>query len=160
RAATAPREQPVAAASADPLGGLAPAQRAEAERLRDAHGVAAETARVLATDAELRALLDQGIAAGAPGRALANWLANDVVREREALRVGGTASLAIEGAALAELLALVEGGTLSTAGGREALAELLRTGESPRRIVERRGLAQLSDEGALAALVTQVVERE
>jgi len=170
-AAQTRRARSVAAAAepatvTDSLAALPSAQRAEVERLRDAHGIAVEAARVLAGDAGLRLLLEQGIAAGAPARALANWLANDVLREREAIRAsagateGAPAALPFDGAALAELLALVEAGTVSTAGGREALAELVRTGEAPRRIVERRGLAQVSDEGALQGLVTQVVERE
>jgi glutaminyl-tRNA synthetase len=145
-----------APASTDPLAGLQPLQREETVRLRDAHGISVEAARVLAGDAALLTLLAEGLAAGAPSRALANWLANDVVREREA---AGVAVLPFDGAALAELVRLVEAGTLSTGGGREVLAELVRQGGSPPEIVGRLRLAQVSDEGALAAAVDGVMAR-
>jgi aspartyl-tRNA(Asn)/glutamyl-tRNA(Gln) amidotransferase subunit B len=36
---------------------------------------------------------------------------------------------------------------------------MIRTGEAPQRIVERKRLAQVSDEGALAAVVDAVIAR-
>ncbi|MBV9774874.1 MAG: glutamine--tRNA ligase, partial [Gemmatimonadetes bacterium] len=54
-------------------------------------------------------------------------------------------------------VALVDDGTISTAAGRTVVAELTRDGGDPREIVERRGLRQVSDEGALAPVVEQVV---
>ena len=46
---------------------------------------------------------------------------------------------------------------VSSTAARDVLAELIRTGEAPHRIVERKGLAQVSDEGALQAVVDAVI---
>ena len=39
------------------------------------------------------------------------------------------------------------------------LAELIRTGEAPEKIVERKGLSQVSDSAALEAVVDAVIAR-
>jgi aspartyl-tRNA(Asn)/glutamyl-tRNA(Gln) amidotransferase subunit B len=58
---------------------------------------------------------------------------------------------------LAELVALVADGTLSRTQAKDVLAEALRDGKRPRAIVADRGLAQVSDEGALGAVVDDVL---
>jgi aspartyl-tRNA(Asn)/glutamyl-tRNA(Gln) amidotransferase subunit B len=58
---------------------------------------------------------------------------------------------------LAALLTLVDGGTLSGPSAKEVLEEMLRTGRPPNAIVQERGLAQISDEAMLAAVVQEVI---
>ncbi len=54
---------------------------------------------------------------------------------------------------------LQDAGTISSTAAREVLSELIRTGEAPEKIVERKGLAQVSDESALEAVVEAVIAR-
>jgi aspartyl-tRNA(Asn)/glutamyl-tRNA(Gln) amidotransferase subunit B len=58
---------------------------------------------------------------------------------------------------LAELVGLVAAGTISRNQAKDVLAESLREMKWPREIVETRGLAQVSDESALAAVVDEVL---
>ena len=58
---------------------------------------------------------------------------------------------------LAELVDLVADGTLSRNQAKDVLAECLREPKRPKQVVEERGLAQVSDEGALAAVVDAVL---
>jgi glutaminyl-tRNA synthetase len=145
--------------------GSAPAIRTEAAdtpelaELRDRHGIAVEASRVLAARAPLRRLFDEGVAAGAAARPLANWIANELQRELETASVDA-ASAPFGGAELADLLALVEDGTLSATAAKTVLAELVRAGGRPRAIVAAHGLAQVSDAGALGEAVARVVARE
>jgi len=60
-------------------------------------------------------------------------------------------------ARLSELVRLVEDGTISGKIGKEVFADVYQTGESPRAIVERKGLQQISDEPALWEIVDRVV---
>lgn len=60
--------------------------------------------------------------------------------------------------ALAELIDLVETGAINLNTGKRVLSEMLKSGESARAIVERQGLAQISDADALEALVTKVLD--
>ena len=59
--------------------------------------------------------------------------------------------------ALAELIGLVRDGTLSRGLAKDVLAEGLRDGKRPRAVVDDRGLAQVSDEGELRALIDSVL---
>jgi aspartyl-tRNA(Asn)/glutamyl-tRNA(Gln) amidotransferase subunit B len=58
---------------------------------------------------------------------------------------------------LAELVDLVAAGTLSRNQARDVLGECLREPKRPKQVVEERGLAQVSDSGALAAVVDDVL---
>jgi aspartyl-tRNA(Asn)/glutamyl-tRNA(Gln) amidotransferase subunit B len=60
-------------------------------------------------------------------------------------------------ARLAELLRLIDDGTISGKIAKDVFAKMFRSGEGPRAIVEREGLTQVADEGALAAVVAQVI---
>jgi len=54
---------------------------------------------------------------------------------------------------------LQDSGVVSSTAAKEVLAELIRTGEAPQKIVERKGLGQVSDAGALEAVVDAVIAR-
>ena len=58
---------------------------------------------------------------------------------------------------LAELVGLVADGTISRQQAKDVLAESMREDKWPRDIVEARGIAQVSDEGELAAVVDRVL---
>ena len=52
---------------------------------------------------------------------------------------------------------LVDSGAISNAAGKQVFAELVAHGGEPAAIVERLGLAQVSDEGAIAAAADEVL---
>jgi aspartyl-tRNA(Asn)/glutamyl-tRNA(Gln) amidotransferase subunit B len=58
---------------------------------------------------------------------------------------------------LGELVGLVRAGTISRNQAKDVLDESLREEKWPKAIVEARGLAQVSDEGELGALVDEVL---
>jgi glutaminyl-tRNA synthetase len=118
-------------------------------------GISPEQADVLTRDSAIATFFDQALLASARAVAVAKWLVNEVPREaREQAD-----SLPVSGRAIGELVELVESDQLSGSGAREVLAELLEKGGDPAEIVERRGLRQLSDEGALRGVVAEVLER-
>jgi aspartyl-tRNA(Asn)/glutamyl-tRNA(Gln) amidotransferase subunit B len=113
-------------------------------------------------------------------KALANWILNNLRARLAAPATAGapdtpapdaspetTARPADSAAALAalkfppehllELVALVEEGTLSSSAAQRVFYEMFDTGQAPRAIVERLGLAQVSDTAALEALCDQVL---
>jgi aspartyl-tRNA(Asn)/glutamyl-tRNA(Gln) amidotransferase subunit B len=58
---------------------------------------------------------------------------------------------------LGELVSLIERGTISGTTAKDVFEKMWGSGEAPAVIVEREGLAQVSDEGALQATVAEVV---
>lgn len=129
---------------------------AHRERLVREWGIAAHDARVLVDDRELVAYAEAAVAAGAPGRDVANWCTGEILGHLN--ETGGSAStLVLAPDGLAELIELVTDGSLSRKLAKEVLAECLREPRRPRQVVEERGLAQVSDEAELAAVVERVL---
>jgi aspartyl-tRNA(Asn)/glutamyl-tRNA(Gln) amidotransferase subunit B len=133
---------------------------AKIARYRDGYGLPAYDAAVLAEDRAVAEWFDAAVTAGkAVGedpKTIANWVINELFRlmnedrqEIEQVRVTPTA--------LVELIALVRKQTINNNTAKEVLAEMFASGRSATPIVEERGLAQISDEEALAALVAQLL---
>src|SRR5436190_10292412 len=139
-----------------------PGQRRE--RYEAEFGLPEVTARQLAFDAELGSFFEQAVAAGdgAEPKVIANWLTGELVaRLREAGdgEVDPAASKVSPGA-LATLAGMVEAKQVTTGAARQVLATLVAQGGDPAEIVEREGLAQLSDTGELEAVVERAIEAE
>ena len=137
----------------DPLAGLAPADRAVAERWIEG-GVDPAHAGLIAAEPALAGLLADAVGAGASLAAAAPWVAQET---RGELRRRGQLPPQMTGGALAELLALLADGTLHAGGAREAWAAVAAGEGNPHAIVERRGLARLDDEAALLAAARAAV---
>ena len=129
-------------------------------RLMESWGISDVDAGVLVATAGLADYAEAAVAAGAPasGRDVTNWVTGDLLAF---LKESGAApsSLTLSPAGLAELVKLVADGTLSRPLAKEVLGAALagESGGSPAAIVAERGLAQVSDEGALAAAVQAVL---
>ncbi|HEV2208775.1 MAG TPA: Asp-tRNA(Asn)/Glu-tRNA(Gln) amidotransferase subunit GatB [Verrucomicrobiae bacterium] len=89
-------------------------------------------------------------------KALANWLINNL---RAKLAESGLSlpELKFKPAAWVELIELVDSGKISTKIAQEVFVEMFNTGEAPRAIVEKRGLAQVSDTAALEGFCDQAI---
>ena len=119
-------------------------------------GVGEDDARTLLGTAGLAEWAEAAVAAGADPRAVVNWATGEVLAHLNETG-GGVGELRLTPAGLAELVGLVDDGTLSRNLARDVLQTVLAEGGSPRALVEERGLAQVSDEGELAALVDSVL---
>jgi aspartyl-tRNA(Asn)/glutamyl-tRNA(Gln) amidotransferase subunit B len=135
---------------------------ARKSRLMDAWGISDTDAGVLVGTPGLADYAEAAVsAAGANGRGrdVTNWVTGDLLAH---LKETGTApsALPLSPAGMAELVKLVGDGTLSRPLAKEVLtAALAGEGDgSPAAIVAARGLAQVSDEGALAAAVQAVLD--
>jgi aspartyl-tRNA(Asn)/glutamyl-tRNA(Gln) amidotransferase subunit B len=85
-------------------------------------------------------------------KAASNWVMTEVLRKvKDDDRP--LAASAVAPARLAELVKLVDGGT----SAKVVFERMWTSGEDARRIVEREGLAQVSDEGAIEAAIAEVV---
>jgi aspartyl-tRNA(Asn)/glutamyl-tRNA(Gln) amidotransferase subunit B len=91
-----------------------------------------------------------------------NWLMGDVSRllNEAGLQVSAirARSFNLPPVSLAEIVALVFEGTISGKMAKDILEESFACGKSPKSIVAEKGLSQISDAGALEAVVAQVLE--
>ncbi len=119
-------------------------------------GIAEQDARVLVDNPLLADFADAAVAVGAPGKDVANWCTGEILGYlNESGLSPEVLPLAADG--LAELVGLVQDGTLSRSLAKDVLDECLREPKRPKQVVEERGLAQVSDEGELAAVLDDVL---
>jgi glutaminyl-tRNA synthetase len=118
------------------------------------HGITDDDADLLTGDRATGDLFLAAVAAGGPAPAVARWIVNELPPALGDRELAGTA---LTGAGLGALVAAVDGGQITGAAGKEVLAELVERGGDPAAIIADRGLAQLIDEGAVAAVVDQVL---
>jgi aspartyl-tRNA(Asn)/glutamyl-tRNA(Gln) amidotransferase subunit B len=108
-------------------------------------------------------------------KAVANWVinnlraklteANDKLAaeqsglglEREDMNLLTLADLKFKPEALVELTTLVEGKTISSSAAQQVFAEMFETGKAPNVIVQEKGLAQVSDTGAIEKFCDEVI---
>ncbi|HEY6550604.1 MAG TPA: Asp-tRNA(Asn)/Glu-tRNA(Gln) amidotransferase subunit GatB [Solirubrobacterales bacterium] len=142
-------------------GSLPELPAARIERYRKQMGLAEDTAALLAADPETAAYFEQAAkqADELEPRVVANWVTGELAA---ALRQdGGEVSAAeskVEPAALAALVILVQEQKISHSSGKAVLATLVAEGGDPTAIVEREGLAQISDSDELEAIVAAAVD--
>ena len=119
-------------------------------------GLAPRDAEQLAEDGAVAAYFEQVVAAGADPRTAANWVTGEIFR---LLNEGGgdVEALKVRPPQLAELIALAAAGTVSGPAAREVFGVMAESGGSPARIVEERGLQQVSDTGELESQVDDVI---
>ena len=60
---------------------------------------------------------------------------------------------------LVDMICLIEKGTISGAAGKKVLTALFETDETAEQIVDRMGLKQVSDEGAILSIVQEVLAK-
>jgi aspartyl-tRNA(Asn)/glutamyl-tRNA(Gln) amidotransferase subunit B len=124
------------------------------------HGLSADDARTLVSDRALAEYFDATVKVHPgerSGRTIANWLLTELLGALNA-ETKDISESPMSPALLSELIRLVEDGTISGKIGKEIFEDCYKTGESPRAIVERKGVQQISDEAALWEIVDRVVK--
>jgi aspartyl-tRNA(Asn)/glutamyl-tRNA(Gln) amidotransferase subunit B len=133
-------------------------------RLAEATGLPAKEVGWLVRDPEVLAYFEAVLGgAGAPAggprrdpRVVAGWVMGEL--QRDLREFGHTmASNPVGPERLGQLLDLLTAGGVSATAAKDVLAEMFTSEASPATVVDRKGLAQISDTGELEAVVQRVV---
>jgi len=118
-------------------------------------GLSAYDAGVLVAERETAAFFEAA-AEGRDAKHAANWVTGELfgALNRSGLEL---AEAPVDAAKLGGLLDLVADGTISGRIAKEVFEAMWETGRSAADIVEQKGLKQISDEGAIAAIVNRLV---
>ena len=113
-------------------------------------------AGVLADDLDLASYFEKAARGVSHAKTVANWILNDL---QSALSAAGLtiSDCPVTPAGLNELLDLIAAGEISAKQGREVLTEMVASAKSAIAIVQKKGVAQLSDAGALEAICAEVI---
>jgi aspartyl-tRNA(Asn)/glutamyl-tRNA(Gln) amidotransferase subunit B len=127
-------------------------------RFMETWGLPAHDAIVLTSDLDLADFFEAAVTIGGSERAkaISNMMLNDLAAHLNASGIGVVESRVVP-AMIDELVALVEDGTISGKQAKDVFAEMADTGDSPGAIVELRGLKQVSDTGAIEAVVDMIM---
>jgi glutaminyl-tRNA synthetase len=87
-------------------------------------------------------------------KAIANWVANEVLRELKGRTLDHLPFTAVQ---LAELVKLVDQQAITTSGAKSVFAAMLADGGAPGDVVRQLGLDQTLSAGELRAVVDQVL---
>ena len=131
-------------------------------RLVEAWSLSEQDAKVLLGSPGLADYAEAAVAAlpsdgsGGSARDVVNWANGEI---SAFLNESGLspAGLALGPDGVAELVGLVASGTISRNQAKEVLGAALRNGQRPGEIVGERGLAQVSDAGALGAVIDEML---
>ena len=90
-------------------------------------------------------------------KAVNNWIISDISRilnesEMDPIEIPFDANQ------LAKLVMLIDKGTISSSIGKKVLVELFENPRDPVQIIDEKGWLQISDEGAIKAVVQKVIE--
>jgi aspartyl-tRNA(Asn)/glutamyl-tRNA(Gln) amidotransferase subunit B len=123
-------------------------------------GLAHDVAHTLATDPRTAGYFENVVeaAGGIEPRVLANWVTGELSAAlRQAEVEGGPADSRVSPPALAALVQMVQEKKISHGSAKTVLAAMVTEGGHPAGIVEREGLAQMSDSGELESIVEKAM---
>ena len=127
------------------------------ERYLNEYGLSQKDANTLTASKHLSNIFEKASSICGDTKSVANWLLSDVSRilnenEFEPEQIPFTSE------ALAELVTLINKGTISNAIAKKVLEEMFSTPEKmPSKIIEEKGLVQISDEGEIKEVVLKVL---
>lgn len=122
------------------------------ERLMTQYALPAYHAGVIASERPLVGYLEAVVREGADAKTVADWILESVIGAW-----GDSGVFPVDAARLARLIALVRAGTVSRQAAKQLFQEMRGSADEPAALADRLGLVQVSDEGALAGWVDEVL---
>ncbi|WP_027469863.1 Asp-tRNA(Asn)/Glu-tRNA(Gln) amidotransferase subunit GatB [Deefgea rivuli] len=125
-------------------------------RFIEQYGISAYDARMLTTSKILAAYFEATVAAGADAKLAANWIMGDIsaTLNREEKTI---ADCPVSSDALGALIARISDNTINNKTAKDVLKKMWESGDTADVIIERDGLKQESDTGAIEAIVDTVL---
>ncbi len=128
------------------------------ERFMKDYGLPRYDVEILVSDKELSRYFEETIRLFPEPKTVSNWIMTELLREFKDGNISPKDS-PLPPSILAELLSLIKDETISIKIGKEIFPELYKSGISPKRLVEQKGLLQISDESAIIATIDRIIDR-
>ncbi|MFF2890379.1 Asp-tRNA(Asn)/Glu-tRNA(Gln) amidotransferase subunit GatB [Paenibacillus sp. NPDC057967] len=122
------------------------------------YGLPAYDAEVITSSKNLADFFEESLSYTKDAKAVSNWIMGDLLGY---LNANGLelSDVKITGQGLGEMIGLLEKGTISGKIAKTVFKAMLESGKLPQQIVEEQGLVQISDEGAILAIVDAIIEK-
>lgn len=122
------------------------------------YGLSGYDAEGITSSKKLADLFEESLQYTKDAKAVANWIMGDLLGYLNGNGIEIDA-VKLSGQGLGEMIGLIEKGTISSKIAKTVFKEMLESGNSPQVIVEEKGLVQISDEGAIKAIVEQMIAK-
>lgn len=129
---------------------------ARKKRYVSEYGLPSYDAEVITSSIKLADFFEESLNFTKDAKAVSNWIMGELLGYLNANNLE-LAAVNITGKGLGEMIGLMEKGTISSKIAKTVFKSMLETGKDPQTIVEEQGLVQISDEGAIKAVVDQIV---
>ncbi|MBQ8755117.1 MAG: Asp-tRNA(Asn)/Glu-tRNA(Gln) amidotransferase subunit GatB [Lentisphaeria bacterium] len=129
---------------------------AKRQRFVNSYGISEYDANVLTADRFLADYFDKAAAKSSNPQLIANWIGSELLRELGNAKIS-IGECKITPDALAELVTLIEKKTINGKIAKEVFAEMFANGGMPEAIVKEKGLVQVADSGAIAAIAAEAI---
>lgn len=125
-------------------------------RLISQYSIPAYDAEVLSADKELAAYYEAVCRETSDYKAASNWVMGEVMRvmKEKLLSIG---EFSLSPSQIAGIVNLIKDGKISTTIGKQLFEELLANGGNPAEVVEAKGWIQVSDTGAIEAVIDEII---
>ncbi len=130
---------------------------ARRDRYMSDFSLSAYDAGLLTASPKIADFFDQVAAAGADPKSASNWVTSELLgylnnqgKELEETRITADS--------LARMIQLIDKGTISSKLAKKVFKELVEQGGDPAKVVEEKGWVQISDEGKLKEIVSDVLQ--
>lgn len=125
-------------------------------RYTNEFGLPSYDAGVITASKQLADFFEESLRYTGDAKAVSNWIMGDLLGYLNAGNLE-LSQVKITGQGLGEMIGLLEKGTISSKIAKTVFKAMLESGKLPQQIVEEQGLVQISDEGAIMAIVENVV---
>ena len=125
-------------------------------RLMEEFGLSEYDANQIVSTKAMAEYFDEAVKTAKDAKGVTNWLLGDVsaYMNNENITIS---EFIVSPANLAELVNLTKEGVLSSKLAKQVFSEMIKDNESPKALVKKLGLEQVSDEGAILKLVEETI---
>lgn len=113
-------------------------------------------AEVLTSVKQLADYYEETVMKGANPKKAANWILSELLGQIEDPEK--IFSFTVKPSAIAELLKLVDNDTISGKIAKTVFKDMIETGKSPQKIIDEKGLTQMSDSSAIEGIIDVVLK--
>jgi aspartyl-tRNA(Asn)/glutamyl-tRNA(Gln) amidotransferase subunit B len=129
------------------------------ERFMSEYGIKEYDAIVLTSDLEMANFYEEVVKCGVSGKNAVNYLTTELLGRLKKAGIFDITKSPISAETLGEVIARVEDGTINGKGAKDLLDLLMEEVISVDDGIEKLGIKQMNDEGALIAIIDEILEK-
>ncbi|RXJ87347.1 glutamine--tRNA ligase/YqeY domain fusion protein [Arcobacter sp. CECT 8985] len=115
-----------------------------------------EVSNILTRDEQLSSFYEQALKELNSPISLANIVANDVAKELKEKEIN---ELKFNASHIAQLAKMIDDETISSKIAKQVFEQMVKSGDEPSKIVEDKGLVQISDPNTILPIIDEIIEK-